>query len=152
MRNEYFEELLKTWKEYEDAKLDREAERDQIIKDKGWDSKEYKAWKEREAGIEFPYTGGQLKAYWAWRYTKENELDTFTLNDFIWDRDVKDFADTLREAGVNEFIYTCTSTALMDNIHDLEANGWKMTGLWELKKKNIWGQDEITRGLRFKAN
>ena len=151
MTNAYFEEFIKTWKAYDAAKDERETEKKQILETKGWDSEEYKAWKERESRIKFPFSGGQMSAYWGWKYTIENELDIFTLNDFIWDKDVKDFARTLKEAGVKEFIYTCTSTALMDNIHDLEANGFKMVGLWETKKKNIWGDDEIKRGLRFEA-
>ncbi|MBO4819538.1 MAG: hypothetical protein J5528_05295 [Firmicutes bacterium] len=151
MTNTYFEELLRSWKKYEDAKAERNKEREQIIKEKGWDSEELKAWKEREQSIPFPYTDGQMKSYWAWRYTTENELDTFTINEFLWDREVENFGKALREAGIKEFIYTCTSTALMDNIHDLEACGWKMTGLWESRKKNIWGAEDITRGLRFEA-
>ena len=34
---------------------------------------------------------------------------------------------------------------------EFEANGFKMTGLWESRKKNYWGAEEVKRGLRFEA-
>ena len=151
MTNRYFEEMRNAAKAFEEAKAEMKNERDQILEKHGWDSEEMKAWKEREKALKFPYTNGQMKAFWAWRYTNDNEFESFTMNDFLWDKEVEDFARTMKEAGITEFVYTCTSTALMDNIHDLEAAGFKMTGLSELTKKNTWGEDEIIRGLRFEA-
>jgi predicted peroxiredoxin len=149
--NKYFEEIYTKSCEYTKEKRAREEEKDQIIENNGWDSEELKAWKARQESFNYPYTAGQVKAYRAWEHSTENNLDTIELNDFLWEKEVEDFARTLKEAGISEFIYTCTSTALMDNIHDLEANGWKMTGLTEFAKKNHWGDEEITRGLRFEA-
>lgn len=152
MTNRYFEELYRLGCEYQKAKEAREEEKREIIDTKGWDSEEYKAWREREEGIRFPLNGGQQRAFQAWRYTKENDLETFTMNDFIWDKDVADFAEALRQAGISEFLYTNQSTAVMDNIHDLEANGFRMAGLATFEKAGWWKDEkETVRALRFEA-
>ena len=149
MTNTYFEEIYRKSCEYTKEKKAREEEKDQIIETYGWDSEEYKAWRERQESFKYPFESGQVKAYRAWEYTKENNLSIIALNDFLWDREIKDFVETLREAGVTEFFYTNTSTAVMDNIHDLAANGCEMAGLATLPKKNHWGEEEELRGIRF---
>lgn len=79
-------------------------------------------------------TLGQIRAY----QTYKND---FILDSFLWEKDVKDFVDTLREGGVKSFVYVSTSTALMDNFHDFIENGCKFieTCIIETGK----------RGLRF---
>ena len=74
------------------------------------------------------------------------------MNDFLWDRDVKDFSDTLKAAGVTTFVLTNQSTALMENIHQLEDEGWKLLGTCKLPVKEFrYGSDRIVDhlGLRF---
>ena len=79
-------------------------------------------------------TSGEIRAY----QTYEND---FILDSFLWEKEVKDFVDTLREGGVKSFVYVSTSTALMDNFHAFIENGCKFieTCIIETGK----------RGLRF---
>ena len=149
--NKYFEEIYTKSCEYTKEKRAREEEKDRIIETYGWDSEELKAWKARQESFKYPYTAGQVKAYRAWEYSKDNNLSIIALNDFLWENEVKDFVDTLKEAGVTEFFYTNTSTAVMDNIHDLTENGCEMAGLATLTKKNLWGEEEELRGIRFEV-
>lgn len=67
-------------------------------------------------------TGGQIKAYWSYRYSPTEEL---IFDGFLWDNEVSDFVNTLRQAGVKSFVYTNTSTAVMDNFHAFIENGCK---------------------------
>lgn len=63
-------------------------------------------------------TIGQIKAYRVYK-------NDFILEDFLWEKEVKDFVNTLRQAGVKSFVYTNTSTAVMDNFHAFIENGCK---------------------------
>lgn len=67
-------------------------------------------------------TGGRIKAYWCYRCSSPEE---FMLDVHLWGDEVSDFVNTLREAGVKSFVYTNTSTAVMDNFHAFIENGCK---------------------------
>lgn len=81
-------------------------------------------------------TGGEIRAY----QTYEND---FILDSFLWEKDVKDFVETLREGGVKYFVYVSTSTALMDNFHACIENGCKFI--------EACTTDDGYKGLRFEV-
>lgn len=152
-KNTYFEEIERVTLKFTEDRERRKAEKEEIINTKGWGSEELKEWRARDEEIKFPYDEGTMKAFRAWYHQEDNGFETETLvfPDFLWDKEVPGFIRALKKAGINEFIYTCTSTALMDNIHDLEEGGFMMTGLAEIKNTSRWTTDEFTRGLRFEA-
>ena len=85
---------------------------------------------------------------WYWGTTEELEMD-----EFLWDREVEGFVDTLRKAGLPSFVYTNQSTAVMENIHQFVAAGCTLEGPCTLtKKSNRWGEEteEQVLGLRFR--
>lgn len=84
-------------------------------------------------------TGGQIKAYWSYRYSSTEEL---MLDVHLWDNEVSDFVNTLREAGVKSFVYANTSTAVMDNFHAFIENGCKFVEACVI---------EDAKGLRFEV-
>ena len=84
-------------------------------------------------------TIGEIKAY---RVYKNN----FVLEDFLWEKEVKDFVNTLREGGVKYFVYTSTSTALMSNFHAFIENGCKFVETCNVESSIF---EEGKRGLRF---
>ena len=149
--NEYFENLRKIGEAYETIRKAHEDKKAELIGKFGYDSDEMKAWYEKKKEMTYPVPAGACKAYRAWMHSIEREADEVEMDDFLWDREVKDFVEALRGAGIESFVYTNASTALMDNIHDLEANGWKMTGLAEIRNTSRWATEEFTRGLRFEA-
>lgn len=60
--------------------------------------------------------------------------------------------DTLRKAGFTEFVYTNQSTAVMENLHQLAAQGCRMEGLCAIiRHETRWGDEEPTEimGIRF---
>lgn len=67
-------------------------------------------------------TRGKVIAYLLYKHRTSEVL---ILNSFLWDSDVSDFINTLRQAGVKSFVYTNTSTAVMDNFHAFIENGCK---------------------------
>ena len=144
-KNAFFEEMRAAGKAYEEQKAAHKEKKQQIIDTYGWGSEELKAWNEEDKAIEMPYSQGAWQAYRAWMASGE----ILQMDDFLWDREVENFSDALKAAGISEFLYTNKSTALMDNIHDLVALGWKLNGPETFEKEDRWGDKENLRGLRF---
>ena len=99
----------------------------------------------------FPFSHGASKAYQAWAGSIEHDEDEFEFSDFLWENEVTDFVSTLRKAGIKTFIYTGHSTALMENIHQLAAEGCTMTGLYKAEHEERWGATTVM-GIRFSVN
>ena len=152
--NTYFKSMYDTCCEWQKVQSAHEAVKEETIQKFGWDSEEVKAWyaREKEIKAEFPYSNGEMKAYWAYDRT---ETEEFELNDFCWEREVADFIGTLRKAGIQSFVYTNQSTAVMENIHEFIKEGCTLEGPCVLEKKSHrWGTEEVEQllGLRFKIN
>ena len=150
--NAYFLNLKRIGHEYEAARVERKARKQQIIDTLGWESEELKAWYEEDAAAKFPFSQGACKAYRAWRYS---ETDEVIMDDFTWDRERHDFIDTLRKAGIETLVVTNQSTGLMEDLHGYAAEGCTMLGLCTItKKSNRWGEEteEQIMGIRFKLN
>lgn len=151
--NTYFENLKRIGHEYEAARVERQARKQQIIDTQGWDSAELKAWYEEDAAAKFPFESGVSKAYRAWAQSlsrKETELE---MDDFLWNKEVRDFLETLRSAGIETFVYTNQSTAVMENLHAFAAEGCTMLGLCTItRQESRWGEEEPyeVQGIRFR--
>ena len=149
--NTYFEELERIGSEFMARREEHKAKKQGIIDTCGWDSEELKAWYAEEERMKFPYSEGACKAFRAWKY---NEGDEMVFEDFVWEKEAHDFIDTLRKAGIDTFVITNTSTALMENLHWFAAEGCTMQGLCTItKKENRWGEEkeEQVMGIRFKV-
>ena len=153
--NTYFENLKRIGHEWEVARVERKNRKQQIIDTLGWDSDELKAWYEEDAAAKFPFESGVSKAYRAWAQSlsrKETELE---MDDFLWDKEVRDFIEALRSAGIETFVYTNQSTAVMENLHAFAAEGCTMEGLCTITRQETrWGDEEPSEimGIRFKVN
>ena len=150
--NTYFEELKRIGCEWEAARSERKARKQTIIDICGWDSDELKAWYEEDEAAKFPFGNGACKAYRAWQSSVQYGEEELEMEDFLWDREVHDFIDTLRKAGIKAFVYTNQSTAVMENLHAFAAEGCTLAGLCKVtRKENRWGGEEETTvmGIRF---
>ena len=150
--NAYFEQLARIGQEWEEKRTAHKALKQNIIDTYGWDSAELEAWYAEEEQMKFPYSQGACKAYNAWRYSRSDEVE---MNDFVWEKEAHDFIDTFRKAGVETFVTTNQSSALMENLHWFAAEGCEMLGLCTLTKKDTrWGEEaeEKVMGIRFKVN
>ena len=146
----FFRQMYAESKRFQQEKDEREKEKEALIAGGEWDK--VQAWYDREEQFQNPYTRGQYKAYWAYRGSSKIETGDFEMNDFLWDTEVKDFSDTLKAAGITTFVLTNQSTALMENIHQLEGEGWKLQGICKLPVKEYhFSADRIVDrlGLRF---
>ena len=153
--NSYFLNLKRIGHEWEAARAERRQRKQQIIDTLGWDCDELKAWYEEDKAAKFPFESGVSKAYRAWAQSlsrKETELE---MEDFLWDKEVRDFVEALRSAGIQTFVYTNQSTAVMENLHAFAAEGCTMQGLCTITRQETrWGDEESTEilGIRFTVN
>ena len=150
--NAYFEELKRLGHEFEAARVERKNRKQQIIDTYGWDSEELKAWYAEDAAAKFPFESGVSKAYRAWAQSLSRKEDEVEMDDFLWEKEVADFIGALREAGIETFVYTNQSTAVMENLHQFAAAGCTMQGLCTITRKETrWGDEESyeVMGIRF---
>ena len=150
--NTYFENLKRIGHEYEAARVERQARKQQIIDTLGWDSEELKAWYAEDQAAKFPFEQGACKAYRAWATSISRQEDELEMDDFLWDKEVSNFVEALRSAGIETFVYTNQSTAVMENLHAFAAAGCTMTGLCTItRRENRWGEEEPyeVQGIRF---
>jgi len=153
--NTYFLNLKRLGHEYEEARVERKARKQQIIDTLGWESDELKAWYEEDAAAKFPFEQGACKAYRAWASSISRKEDELEMDDFLWDKEVADFINALRSAGITSFVYTNQSTAVMENLHAFAAQGCTMTGLCTITRQETrWGDEEPVEimGIRFSLN
>ena len=153
--NTYFENLKRIGHDWEAARVERQARKQQIIDTLGWDSDELKAWYEEDAAAKFPFESGVSKAYRAWAQSLSRKEDELEMDDFLWNKEVADFIEALRSAGIETFVYTNQSTAVMENLHAFAAQGCTMTGLCTITRQETrWGDEEPTEimGIRFTLN
>ena len=150
--NPHFEELRKLGRKYDEERKALEDKKIGLIEKYGWDSPEVKAWYEERENLKYPVPQGACKAARAWQTSCENGYEDVEMDDFLWDKEVKDFVDTLRKAGITTFIYTNQSTAMMDNLHDLEKEGCIMEGLCKMERtEKAFGENRVkeVRGVHF---
>lgn len=90
-------------------------------------------------------TMGQMYALRAWEESKEVGLSTIEVRELPWGSQIKNgemkvFVDTMREAGVDEITVTETSTALMEIIHALVAEGATIEGVSTIDRGSEWSR------------
>ena len=150
--NAVFMEMYWMGHEWEKAREERRARKQEIIDTLGWDSEELKAWYAEDEAAKFPFSQGANKAYRAWASSVGRQEDEVEMDDFLWEREVTDFVDTLRKAGFTTFVYTNQSTAVMENLHQFAAWGCRMEDLCTItRRENRWGDEEPVEvmGIRF---
>lgn len=153
--NTYFEEMKRIGYAWEDARTERKARKQQIIDEFGRESEELKAWYEEDAAAAFPFTGGENKAYRAWAQSISRHEDELEMDEFLWEKEVANFVETLRRAGIESFVYTNQSTAVMENLHSLAQEGCTLQGLCTITRTgDRWGDEEPyeVQGIRFALN
>ena len=150
--NAVFLEMKRIGHEWEERRAEHQSRKQPIIDTYGWDSQEIKDWYAEKEANKFPFTAGENKAYRAWAGSISRGQDEIEMNDFLFDTEVTDFSRTLIAAGVTSFVYSNTSTAVMENLHALAAEGWTLSGLCTIKRtEDHWGGEEEyeVQGIRF---
>lgn len=150
--NAVFNEMKRIGHEWEKQRAAHLEKKQGIIDTYGWDSAELKAWYDEKEAHKFPFTQGESKAYRAWAESLARKQTEMEMSDFLFDTEVADFIDTLKKAGIKSFVYTNTSTAVMENIHAFAAEGFRLESLCTIIRcEECWGTEESyeVQGIRF---
>ena len=142
--NDYLKGMFEEERKYSEECQRLDALKSHMRNSLGLD--EYWKWLDTQEKPSYPFTHGQAKALRAIAYC---ELDELEMRDFLWDDEIHDFVDVLRNGGLHTFVLTNKSTALMDNIHGYVNEGCKLVGLCEVEKADRWNGTEVLRGIRF---
>ena len=105
----------------------------------------------QQNGNEIPCTDGQVRAFLVWRTSIKNESGSLEVPDLPWDRDIHDFVETLRAAGISEFAVTDQSTTLMWNIHQLAGEGCTLQGLCKASRNDAFFGATEHDGILFRT-
>lgn len=98
---------------------------------------------------------GQGYAYRAWRDNLENDTSVFEVHELPWsdpdlDGEMQRFVEALREAGIDHFVVTDESTALMRCLHILVAAGGILEGTATVTRKPPYWDEETRLGLEIR--
>lgn len=144
--NQYMNEITRKLNEHErkcnEFEKMRKEKRHTLSQD------DFLKWLETHQQPQSPVTSGTAKAWRMWYWEERDELN---LDDGLWETEVKDFVDTLRNAGIKTFTVTNNSTILMENMHWFEQNGCRLTGLCKVVQMDEWDRKHKGNlmGVRF---
>ena len=162
MKNNFFEAMKAQAEAFAKEKAARETVKKALIA-RYWDASreeeeeidvEIKAWYEEEKKHPYPFSDGACKAYRAYATSQNNQASAFEVSDLPWEKDYDDFVGTLKAAGIQTFVVTDKSTALMDGIHELTSRGCKLIGPAAITRKGFFFgsyQETEYRGLEFQV-
>ena len=74
--------------------------------------------------------------FWAYRNSIESENDKIDFAEVIWDYEVKEIADCLKENGIHEFTISSTFSSLIPILAAIEKEGFSMAGLTEVNARH----------------
>jgi hypothetical protein len=152
MKNEFFESMYKAGCEYQEKRDAAEKQRDALYAEEKYDEGTDLMVKFNDE-TPFPFTNGAMKAFQAYQNTNYRGADCFEVEDLPWPKDMKDFVDTLRKAGIRTITVNDQSTGLMEGIYGLAENGCRMGALRTVtrEKDHRFGSDEPERknGIEF---
>ena len=73
--------------------------------------------------------------FWAYRNSIEAGNEEINFEDVIWDYDIEEIAETLKENGIGGFTISSTFSSLIPALAEFEKHGFRMAGLTEVKGK-----------------
>lgn len=96
----------------------------------------------------FQTTRGEWTAINAYTKEERTENGTIIVSDFGFDHDADDLLTVFEQLGIDEFIVTDSSTALMGWLINVMARGWNIAGAAIISAKNEFEGEK--KGLRIK--
>ena len=70
--------------------------------------------------------------FWAYRKSIEAGNDKIDFSEVIWDYDIEEIANSLKENGICEFTISSTFSSLISTLAEFEKHGFQMAGLTEV--------------------
>ena len=73
--------------------------------------------------------------FWAYRNSKESGNDLIDFSEVIWDYDIAEIAQTLKENNITEFTISSTFSSLIETLAAFEEHGISMAGLTKVRAR-----------------
>lgn len=73
--------------------------------------------------------------FWAYRNSIEAGNEEINFEDVIWDYDIEEIAETLKENGIGSFTISSTFSSLIPTLAEFAKHGFQMAGLTEVKAR-----------------
>ena len=81
--------------------------------------------------------------FWAYRESIEAENEKINFSECIWEYEIEDIANCLKENGIVEFTISSTFSSLIETLAEFQKYGFKMAGLTEVNARyNAIGSEE----------
>ena len=81
--------------------------------------------------------------FWAYRESIEAGNEKINFSECIWEHDIEDIANCLKENGIVEFTISSTFSSLIETLAEFQKHGFKMAGLTEVNARyTAIGSDE----------
>lgn len=84
-------------------------------------------------GKSYKELGINQTLFWAYRVAKETGNELIDFNEVIWDYDIEEIAQTLRDNDITEFTISSTFSSLIETLAAFEKHGISMAGLTKVK-------------------
>jgi len=138
----FFENLHSIGVTFQNEKQIRLNEKVKLLEKANHDI-ELEQWYKREESFSFPLTRGETIALQDWHSYCELSKDYFECDDLPWEKDLLAYIETLRKAGIEKFVITDHSTALLDSLHLLSTYGCQLVSLATVtRNEKRWGSRE----------
>ena len=81
--------------------------------------------------------------FWAYRESIETGNEKINFSECIWEQEIEDIANCLKENGILEFTISSTFSSLIETLAEFQKHGFKMAGLTEVNARyTAIGSDE----------
>lgn len=152
MENTFFESMYKVVCEYEEKKGEAEKQKDALYDEEKYDEGSDVIERFQEENP-YPFGAGSMKALQAYLNVNYHGADFFEVEDLPWQKDMQEFASTLKKAGIDKIVVTDQSTRLMEGICGLTENGFQMGALQTVTREKMqsFGSEkpETRKGIEF---
>ena len=73
--------------------------------------------------------------FWAYRNSIEAENERIDFGECIWENEIEDITNCLKQNGIYEFTISSTFSSLIETLAEFQKHGFQMAGLTEVKAR-----------------
>ncbi|MDD4688521.1 MAG: hypothetical protein PHE51_02090 [Eubacteriales bacterium] len=92
--------------------------------------------------------------FWAYRESIDSGNDKIDFNECIWESEIEDIVNCLRENGIVEFTISSTFASLIETLAAFQRHGYQMAGLTEVNSRHtdvFTGKKTRIPAIKFSA-
>ena len=99
---------------------------------------------------EHRHSDGWNKAYTSWFYAEDD--CNIEVRELLYEREIHDFVEALRKAGMKSFVITDHRTNLIEQLHAFVEEGCTLNGVCTMYKNSSFCTKYKVNGIRINLN